>query len=246
MRLTPEGVKTSSRGGGHYDIPAAHIINNPKIIEYLTSHPDFILDGELYVHGENLQTLSGMCRKEVRESKHNSLQYHIYDFANTDLIFEDRLKVLSEMREFFDGEEHINICEHVETNSWDEIENLHNKWVNDGYEGCVLRNPNQPYVFGKKDNRMIKVKMMEDDTYEIIGYELGLRGTEDMVFVLKTKEGKEFKAKPKGTREDREEYMFNIEDIIGRGGDVRHFGVTPDNIPNLPIFIAVRYDLDIY
>ena len=64
-----------------------------------------------------------------------------------------------------------------------------------------------------------------------------------MCFVLKTKEGDTFKAKPIGDRSVKEEYIKNIEDIIGRKGDVKYFNITPDGIPNLPVFLAVRYDI---
>jgi hypothetical protein len=52
-----------------------------------------------------------------------------------------------------------------------------------------------------------------------------------------------FKAKPIGDRSVKEEYIKNIEDIIGRKGDVKYFNITPDGIPNLPVFLAVRYDI---
>ena len=120
---------------------------------------------------------------------------------------------------------------------------MHDKWVNEGYEGVVIRNPEKEYGYGKRDNRMIKIKKFDDDEYTIIGMNEGLRD-EDFVFVLKTEDGKTFEAKPMGTREQRQDYRENIDGIVGQLGTVKHFGFTPDGVPNLPIFKYVRYGDD--
>ena len=91
---------------------------------------------------------------------------------------------------------------------------------------------------------LAKIKEMEEDSFLITGYELGLRGVEDMCFVLETKDGKSFKAKPQGDRALKEQYMEDIDDILGQMGDVKYFHFTPDGIPNLPVFLTVRYDLN--
>lgn len=81
--------------------------------------------------------------------------------------------------------------------------NLHNQAISQGYEGLVVRDPDKEYKFGSRDNRMCKIKEFQDAEFEILGISEGLRD-EDMCFILKTKEGYEFKAKPIGTREDKQ------------------------------------------
>lgn len=100
-----------------------------------------------------------------------------------------------------------------------------------------------PYKCGARDERMLKIKQMQEDSFEIIGYELGLRGSEDMCFILKTHDGLQFKAKPQGDKETKALYLKEINSIIGRKGDVKFFNYTTDGIPNLPVFLLVRYDL---
>ena len=65
---------------------------------------------------------------------------------------------------------------------------LHNKYVEEGWEGVVIRNPDKVYGFGKRTNDMIKIKKYKDDCFLVIDKEAGLRGYEDMVFILKSKD----------------------------------------------------------
>ena len=59
--------------------------------------------------------------------------------------------------------------------------------------------PNEKYKCGARDKRMLKVKMFQDDEFEITGMTDGLR-EEDFVFNMKTKDGYPFEAKPMGDR----------------------------------------------
>ena len=89
----------------------------------------------------------------------------------------------------------------------------------------------------------MKIKVFQDSEFIITGITEGLRD-EDFVFNLVTADGKPFEAKPTGTREERQEYRDNIDNIIGKKGTVKYFGFTPDGIPNLPVFRAVVNEKD--
>ena len=237
-------LKTSSRGGGDYDIPAAYILQDPYLIQLFKNSPDCVLDGELYIHGKPLPYISGLCRKITLEEAHKELIYCVYDLAIPDISFLERLNSLNILKdETFVDSDKIEIQEHIETTSWTDIKKLHDKWVSEGYEGCVIRNPNKEYGYGKKDNRMIKIKEFEDDEFEILGINEGLRD-EDFSFLMKCNAGT-FGAKPVGDRALRQEYRDNIDNLIGKKGTVKFFGLTPDGIPNLPIFKYIRYGDDI-
>lgn len=238
-------VHTASRGGQDYDIAATYIRQDPYINQLLKNNPDLILDGELYVHGAdwNLQRISGLGRKQELEEDHKYLTFHCYDIVDTTMPFSLRAKRLGEIRKECPKDSKLVIVDHIPVSGLDNIMKLHDKYVAEGYEGLVIRDPEKEYKCGARDNRMLKIKEMEEDSFLITGYELGLRGTEDMCFVLETADGKEFKAKPEGDRQVKEQYMAEIDDIIGRKGDVKFFHYTPDGIPNLPVFLNVRYDI---
>jgi len=244
MKWDPEAqrVRTVSRGGKDYDVAAMLLMD--EVTDYLSENPEMVLDGELYIHGYYLQTISGIARLGTWEDRCEKLQYWVYDLAIPDTTFEDRLELLKEANEnYFQDSEKIKIQEHYLTESWDQIQKYHDKWVLDGFEGLVARKPDKNYEFGKRGSTMIKVKMYQEDEFEIIDYSEKLR-EEDFCFICQTKDGKVFEAKPIGTREMKAEYIDDIENIIGRMGTVKYFELSKEGTPLQAIFQAVRYDLD--
>lgn len=235
-------IKSISRGGKDYDVSSTLI--REELIPFFEKYSDLILDGELYVHGMSLQKISGIARLETWESRCEKLEYWIYDIASDKMIFDERLKLLEEFEEFFKDSIRVKILEHVETNSWSDIQRLHDKWVSEGFEGAVARKPDKVYEFGKRSSTMIKIKQYQEESFRIIDYSEKLRD-EDFCFILETKEGKVFEAKPIGDREMKDEYLNDMENIIGHMGDVKFFEWSQDNIPLQPVFMAVRYDLEL-
>lgn len=235
-------IITISRGGKDYDIPATLI--REKLGSYLKEHKDIILDGELYVHGKHLQEISGIARLKTWEDRCEKLEYWIYDIASDKLTFLERLELLKELKKIFEKDSKIKVLEHVKTESWEQIHKLHDKWVLEGFEGLVARKPDKVYEFGKRGSTMIKVKMYQEEEFEIIDYSEKLRD-EDFCFICKTKEGKVFEAKPIGTREQKYEYLEDMDNIIGKLGTIKFFEWSKDGVPLQPVFQAVRYDSDI-
>ena len=234
---------TISRGGKNYDVAATLITE--QLTDYLSQHKDLILDGELYAHGHYLQEISGIARLETWEDRCEILEYWIYDIADDKRTFNDRYDDLIDLNiDIEDNPDYskIKVLEHVLTESWEQIQRLHDKWVSEGFEGLVARKPDKVYGFGKRGSDMIKVKMYQDDEFEIIDYQDGLR-PEDFTFVCQTKEGKQFAAKPIGDRELKAQYLENIDNIIGKKGIVKYFEISKDGVPLQPVFQAVRYDL---
>lgn len=236
-----ETIKTASRGGKNYDAATTHIRNIPRLVHLLRQRPGVMLDGEIYVHGMSLQEISGIARlKEYDPERCGVLEFHCYDLAVDEHVFSKRLEMLDKMRDYFIDETKIKVLEHFEIHGYDEAKAYHDNWVSQGYEGAILRDPTKEYGFGKRDVRMIKLKEFKDEEFEIIGYKLGLRGSEDMVFTLKTKDSIEFEAKPIGDRSLKERYVNDIKKIIGQKGTVKYFYMTEDGKPFLPVFKCVR------
>ena len=232
-----DNLKTVSRGGKTYDVPAKLICE--ELHDFLEEHSDYIIDGELYIHGRYLQEISGMARLETWEKRCEDLEYWIYDIASDAMTFTQRLEILKEMQELFEGSVRIKVIDHVLTECWDDIQTLHDKWVEEGFEGLVARKPDKTYAYGKRNANMIKVKEYIDDEFEIIDYKDGLR-PEDFSFILQTKEGGVFSASPIGTRELKAKYMDDMDNIIGKKGTVRYFDLSKDKLPQQTKFIAVR------
>lgn len=235
-----DGPFISSRGGGDYNVAAHYILKDPYLHYILTKYPNIILDGELYIHGKPLSYISGLCRLKDLDEKHKELEFHCYDIVDESKIFNDRFKILHLLRDAAPLQSKIKFVLHKEISGKDEIFKYHEYAIQLGYEGLVLRDPDQCYKCGSRD-RMIKLKEFQDFEYQIVGMSEGLR-EEDFVFNLVTKEGYPFQAKPKGDRELKKWYRENIDKLIGKMMTVKYFGYTTTEhpVPNLPVAISLR------
>lgn len=243
-------IHTSSRGGKNYDNSTYHITCNPKLKKFMLDNPTLILDGELYVHGYSLQTLSGLARLKKETDKCDELQYYIYDVVDTNKTFEERLEILDHIKDelqldfepnktFEDGDLQIQMVPHVKVEGWVQIKKIHDSYVKEGFEGAVIRRPDKKYGVNKRTNDMVKVKEYQDGEFKIIGFSEGLR-PEDMVFVCVTEDGKEFEAKPVGPRELKHEYLERIDEIIGKMATVKYFSFSDGGTPTQPVLKCIR------
>lgn len=239
-------VHTSSRGGGDYDIPATYIRQDPYIVQLLTENEGLILDGELYRHGWNLQKISGLARKETLEEDHKQLCYHCYDIVDESSTFKQRVERLNKFKQNCPENSKLIIIEQRLISGLDSIMEMHNEAVANGYEGLVIKDPDKEYKCGARDNRALKVKEFVDDEFKILGLVEGLRD-EDMCFLMEMPDGTQFKAKPIGDRALKQYYRENINDIVGKMGTVKYFGMTNTEhpVPNLPSFRAIRIENDL-
>ncbi len=237
-------VHTASRGGQDYDIPATYIRNDPYVIKLFKENEGLILDGELYRHGWNLQTLSGLSRREELTEEHKELVFHCYDIVDLQTPFKFRAARLGKFDEERPDNSRIIFVEHRPVKGLDQIMLMHNEAVANGYEGLVIRDPEKEYKCGARDNRMLKIKEFSDSEFKILGLVEGLRD-EDMCFLMETEDGTQFKAKPIGDRAQKQWYRDHLDEIIGKMGTVKYFGMTNSEhpVPNLPSFRTVRYDL---
>lgn len=253
-------VKSASRGGGDYDPSTYQLREHPKMIEWFKQHPDWILDGELYKHGKSLQQISGAARMEKTAAGCDWLEYYVYDIMIPELPFENRFGMLKILQGFLGQDEfnpekewtekdlRVQVIPHVWVegdNKKDQIMELHNQYVAEGWEGCVARDVSKAYKYGGRGQEMVKFKSYKDDCFKVIGIEGGLRGSEDMVFILETNDGKTFKAKPFGDRNQKQEYWDNFEEKYkGQIGECKFFYYSDEGVPLQPSFKAFRYDLD--
>ena len=119
-------IVTSSRGGQNYDIPATNIINDIFVKELFTHHSNVILDGELYIHGKPLSYISGLCRLEKLDPKHQDLEFHCYDIVDESKNFVDRLEIIKELRKWIHPKSKLKFVIHIADSGKDSIMERHN------------------------------------------------------------------------------------------------------------------------
>lgn len=253
-------LHTSSRGATNYDSAMFEILTHPALIKLFKNNEGLMLDGECYHHGYTLQQINSIARTQKVAKDLEILQFYWYDIVDLNNPFKTRLakmkSLASELKEygseiswepdriFKENELRIQFVPQVEVSGWDNMMKLHNEYVSEGWEGLVIRDPERPYKPNGRTNDMIKIKVYKDDCFKVIGKEAGLRGSEDMVFIMQMPDGRTFKAKPFGDREQKQEYWINFEEKYnGHIGECKFFYYSDDGIPLQPAFKAFRDDL---
>lgn len=253
-------LHTSSRGATNYDSAMFEILTHPALIKLFKNNKGLMLDGECYHHGYTLQQINSIARTQKVAKDLEILQFYWYDIVDLNNPFKARLakmkSIAAELKEygseinwepdrmFKENELRIQFVPQVEVSGWDNMMKLHNEYVSEGWEGLVIRDPEKPYKPNGRTNDMIKIKVYKDDCFKVIGKEAGLRGSEDMVFIMQMPDGRTFKAKPFGDREQKQEYWINFEEKYnGHIGECKFFYYSDDGIPLQPAFKAFRDDL---
>ena len=250
-------LHTASRGAMNYDAAMGQILRHPTLVKMFDENPGLILDGECYHHGYSLQKLNSIARTQKVATDYDILQFYWYDIVDPNSTFDERWSYMQDLRDeynidtfdpekVFDYEElRIQFVPQIKTFGWDNMMKLHNQYVEEGWEGLVIRDPDKVYKPNGRSNDMIKIKLYKSEDFLVVGYELGLRGTEDIVFIMQLPDGRTFKAKPLGDRLQKEEYVENFESLYkNHKGECKFFYYSDDLTPLQPCFKAFRDDLN--
>ena len=249
-------LHTASRGAMNYDAAMSDILEHPTLIKLLKKNPWLILDGEAYNKNYKLNELSGIARTQKVAKDYEILQFYWYDIVLVNKTFKDRLTIMESIKNalnlkfdpyhnFSDNELRIQFVPQILISGWDNIMQLHNDYVEDGWEGLVIRDPLKTYGPNKRTNAMIKIKKYQVETYKVVDIEQGLRLYDDMCFILEMPNGNLFKAKPIGNHEQKVEYTDNFDKFYKNHlGDVKYFSKSEHGVVTQPCFISFRFDLE--
>lgn len=131
------------------------------------------LDGELYKHGFKKNEIDSRTARSVNlHPDYKSIEYHVFDIKDLSLIQSDRFEALFEIKELAHllALEHIKFVPIYNCHDWKSIIFHQNMFVEQGYEGIIIRNPIGKYI-ERKTYEMMKHKPTKKDSYEIVGYE---------------------------------------------------------------------------
>ena len=183
--------------------------------------------------------------------------YDCYDTSNPEMVAIDRwnflVKELNHKNGIFiycnpeDDEikDSIRVLDHQSVKGWASMKHLHDVWVSEGFEGAVITDPSKPYKPGARCNNLIKIKEYKSEDFKVIGYKLGLRGSEDMTFTCELEDGRTFEAMPCGDRATKEEYVKNFDNKYkGHKAECTYFNYSDDDIPTQPKLRIFRFDLE--
>lgn len=226
-------VKFKSRGGKDYPVPE-HL--KEQLLEIATNSElsKYKLDGELYIHGMLLQDIVSCAKKENGNTK--DLTYCIFDLPTEDLTWELRLQQLE--NDLLHLSTHVSFVSNDKAYTEEEMKILHDEFVQEGYEGCMIRNHDAHYTFGKRNAGIQKYKEFMDEEFEVVGYCGDKNG--ECVFRCKTTCGGEFDVKMKGTHEQRAYQLSTGSKFIGKMMTVKFQAWTKDKLPQFPVALSMR------
>jgi len=140
----------------------------------------FIIDGEVYSHGVNLQKISGIVRGvSTEEAVKETLQYWVFDCFDVNqplLGFKDRFNALQKFANSSLSDMIVlNDTSRLSTPA--EADQYYNRVVSNGYEGVIYKSDDRPYEFDfnkeKRSSWYLKRKKQDDAEYPIIGFTQG-------------------------------------------------------------------------
>jgi len=154
--------------------------------------------------------------------------------------------------------------------SIDEVLKLEDKFLAQGFEGMILRDPEAPYKYGRStvnEGYLLKLKRFTDSEFEVVGFEERLHnGNEaklDELGRMKRSSHKENKSGlgdlgalvlqgdgftfscGTGFDDATRKYLWATRDtLIGRMAKIKHFEVGAKIAPRHPVFLGFRDSLD--
>jgi len=238
------GAGAFSRKGEQY-FCVEHIIRD--LLRVHARYPNLVFDGELFKHGVPLNEIASLVsvnRKEKdvtdedREVARRTIQFHIYDVWDADnpnMTYKQRYDLLSSIFNEFKFE----FCEFVFTEEaldFEQVMELMEGFVDDEYEGAIIRLPFEKYE-NKRSNNLLKLKQFFDDEFEVIDIEAtekGDRAGKAKRIICKLPNGETFASNIRGTMEELETLFLTKSEHIGKLATVEYQELSPYGVPLIP------------
>lgn len=257
-----DGVRCVINSEGMWTRNGKPILSVPHIFEEVKFlfkiYPDLVLDGELYCDkfAQDFNKIISLVRKtkptpqDIVDGK--VVEFWIYDFVLEDEMEEHNMPFYQRNAfllntifiKIWDNEKEGTKCTYVPTfvlNSEEQIEKQFEKYIEQGYEGQILRAAHGLYE-NKRSKNLLKHKTWQDDEFEILDVLEGKGSREGTIGKMRfqTKEGNEFHSNLKMDHDTLAEMWLQKETYIGKKATIKYFNLTPDGIPRFPYVIAIR------
>ena len=247
IHVDGDNVKLVSRTGKEFQ-SLGHIADAVRVLsDSIGEHEPFILDGELYNHNfkEDFQGLVSAIKRDSPSDNTHLVQFHCYDYVAEGKDFEDRIVELQHMDQWLEDVDAIQIVPTFGVEDLDEVVEQNSLWLEDGYEGSMIRNAKGGYQPNRRSPDLQKYKSFLDAEFKIVGaYENKGKMEGQCTFTCVTEDGAEFGCKPMGTESQREQYWvdFQAGKLTGKMLTVKFFEwTTSENpVPRFPVGVCVR------
>lgn len=188
---------------------------------------DWELDGELYLPGYKVNEINHFV-KDPKCKENKFIQYWCYDGIIDDTPQYRRLDILGQVfenktYEFTSLNNHLNNKERfVYINNYtieneDDAVKYRNLFIDLGFEGLILRDPDKEYQIGKRNSSMIKFKDVMEGSFKIIDiYPEGISRNIPLFLCKNDINNETFEVHINGTLKDQEKYLYSKDKFIGK------------------------------
>lgn len=211
-----------------------------ETIKKLDLGNDVLLDGELFSFDHDFESICSICRKS--KSIHDSVQdikFYVFDiYMNDDAPFSKRLEIIKNLH----LKDPLILVKTDILNESKNLDKIHENYIQQSYEGVILRNAHGVYKKMYRSKDLQKYKTFQDAEYKIVDCAEATgndKGT--IIFICKDpKSNLKFSVRPKGSREKRKYWFENFENIKGKYLTVKYQNLTEYGVPRFPVGICIR------
>ena len=255
-----DGIRCVMKADGCYSRNGKKFMNvqhlyTKAIKDLFKVNPLLVIDGELYNHDlrDNFEKIVSLVRKQKptsddRKEARKLIQYHVYDFVmaykgKLDLIESDMNRYEKRMHQLVCSDmygKHIRYVPARGVHSLDKAKEIHNDFLQQGYEGSILR-LDGPYKCGRSYDLM-KFKDFSDTEAKIVSWVEGKgkrRGTIGK-FIAVDSDGVRFGMPVMDKFEYLKKNFKAMQDWVGKTATFTYFERTRAGSYRHPLFKAIR------
>lgn len=231
-----DGMRCLKNNNGMRSRQGKEITTLPHISALMPHITDY-LDGEIYSHGDNFQKNMKLIKKNREDTI--KIKYHVYDMV-LPMPFSDRYALLKAIVENDESKDIVLVPTH-KVSSFEEVVAWHRYFIENGYEGTMVRWGDDGYKKNGRSSNLLKYKDFLDITCPVVDILPSERRPEQGVIQCEI-DGKQFGCGMRFTHYDREDMLLNKQDYIGQMAEIRFFEYSDDGIPRFPVCVGFRLD----
>ena len=255
-----DGIRCIMKSDGCYSRNGKKFMNvqhlyTKAIQDLFKANPLLVIDGELYNHDlrDNFEKIVSLVRKQKptpddRKEARKLIQYHVYDYC---MAVNNKLNLLESDMNRYEKRMHQLTCsdmygKHIRyvpsrgVHSLDKAKEIHNDFLQQGYEGSILR-LDGPYKCGRSYDLM-KFKDFSDTEATIVSWVEGKgkrRGTIGK-FIAIDSEGVKFGMPVMDNFKYLQKNFKNMQDYVGKIATFTYFEKTRAGSYRHPLFKCIR------
>ena len=246
-------IRRQSRTGTYFDT-MEHIAQS--LAPLFAKYPSAVLDGELYTTEMPFEELAGLIKRKLLDDadqeKLRTIEYHIYDVidetptATYEVRHNSIKRMFTSLAASTASSPHtlppyIRLVHTVEAKTPADFKSNFTKFIEEGYEGIMLRNKDGKYRCNYRSHDLQKYKEFVEEEYPIVGFTQGDgRDKGTVIWICRTKDEKEFAVRPRGTIAARTFLYNNGHKYIGKMLTVIYQELTEEGKPRFPVGKDVR------